>query len=245
MSPGIKMTSDNIMRSRYPAIHCWIKHILGGSYASNDKVLHTIFGKVRRVVIYATVIDKRVITSQNVEAISESGTEPKSRLIFELDDGTGIIRATIWEDFEKYSDIKKGSIVQIMGFIKQWRSYLSISPEVIKIVDDPNLILLGDAEIIKKLRSDNIVEVPEKFEEDLGIENLPDEFEFDDLFINDDDKEKIIEKIRELGGDREGIPYEVLKTEFKFMEEKLKKYLNDLEMESRIYQPKEKLYQLI
>lgn len=240
--------SNNTQRLiRYPALRCWIKHILEGTYLPDEKILFTIFGKYKRVRIYATVLDKKEIISQKIEEKSDlDKTDFNSRLEFDLDDGTGIIRAILWGVVaEQYSHIVKGDLVDVMGIIRQWKNYFSISPEMIKHIENPNFVLLRDAEIIKKLKTTDLMEIPTKIEDNFPIDELSEEYEMNHLFKSDDDKEQVLEKIKELGGEIKGIPFEELQKSLAFNENDLKKYLNELEIESRIYQVEENYYQLI
>ncbi|MCK4281085.1 MAG: hypothetical protein KAX10_03140, partial [Candidatus Lokiarchaeota archaeon] len=165
---------------------------------------------------------------------------------FDLDDGTGIIRAILWGVVaEQYSHIVKGDLVDVMGIIRQWKNYFSISPEMIKHIENPNFVLLRDAEIIKKLKTTVLMEIPTKIEDNFPIDELSEEYEMNHLFKSDDDKEQVLEKIKELGGEIKGIPFEELQKSLAFNENDLKKYLNELEIESRIYQVEENYYQLI
>ena len=50
--------SERTSYKRNPAIHCWIKHIEEGKYDENENVFLTIFGKVKRVRLIATIIEK-------------------------------------------------------------------------------------------------------------------------------------------------------------------------------------------
>jgi len=46
---------------RFPAVCCWIKHILEGQYVSNDNSYLTIFGKTKRVIYTETIKENREI----------------------------------------------------------------------------------------------------------------------------------------------------------------------------------------
>ena len=58
-------------------------------------VIHTIFGKVKRVRLIATIIEKneKLIESDEFEIGLEDDSKTNVRLIFSLDDNTGLIRA--------------------------------------------------------------------------------------------------------------------------------------------------------
>ena len=243
--------SDTKSFKRLPAIRCWIKHILEGSYSTEDKILFTIFGEVKRVRVIATIVDKReIIKTQTAdgEDILDEDDENNVRLEFDLDDGTGLIRAILWNvNPEKYETFNKGNIVDVIGLIRYWNSYVSISPEIIRTIEEPNFFLLRDAEIIKKIKSGNLKEIPVLNNDGTSLDEIPDEFDINDLFeekekveINDT-KEKLYSLIEENSND--GISFKELKQKLKISEDELKSNIRDLEMESRIYQSEENVYQ--
>jgi len=243
--------SDTKSFKRLPAIRCWINHLLEGSYSAEQKILFTIFGEIKRVRIIATIVDKREkINTQSTDTddILDEDDGSNVRLEFDLDDGTGLIRATLWNvDPEKYASFKEGDIVDIVGLIRYWNSYISISPELLRKIEEPNSMLLRDAEIIKKIKHGNIQEIPELSNGGTPIDEIPDEYDINKLFEEkekveiDDTKEKLYILIEE--NSKEGISFNELKQKLKIPDDVLKNYIRDLEMESRIYQSEENIYQ--
>ena len=239
------MTETKTYR-RAPAIRCWIKHIIEGTFSMENKILYTIFGEVKRARIVATILKKseKMMAQQSGEGnFIDDGEESNIRVDFDLDDGTGVIRATIWrvdpEDYQKY---KEGDIIDVIGLIRHWNGYNSISPEIINIIDEPNFILLRNAEIIKKLKSGNLHEIPEKMDS-MGV---VDEIDIDDLFVEENSQESnsVKEKIYSLiENNKDGISFKELKQSLTISDEDLKSNIRDLEMESRIYQSEENIYQ--
>ena len=63
------MTEKQIFK-RYPAIRCWIKHILEGFYDENERILYSIFGKLKRIRMVTTIINK---ISKNFQTQPEIG----------------------------------------------------------------------------------------------------------------------------------------------------------------------------
>lgn len=236
---------------RFPAIRCWIKHLLEGNYSTEDKNLFTIFGEVKRVSVMATIVDKREkINTQaaDSEDFLDEDEGNNVRLEFDLDDGTGLIRAILWSvNPEEYETFIEGNIIDMVGLIRYWNSYVSISPEIIRKIEEPNSILLRDAEIIKKIKSGNIQEIPVLNNSGTSIDEIPDEFDINELLeekenveINDT-KEKLYLIIEE--NSKDGISFKELKQKLTIPEEELKNHIRDLEMESRIYQSEENVYQ--
>ncbi|TFF99548.1 MAG: hypothetical protein EU540_06600 [Promethearchaeota archaeon] len=238
---------------RSPAIHCWIKNILDGKYSMEDKSLYTIFGKVKRVRIVATIIDKReILNTQSTESdfVLEDDNGSNLRIEFDLDDGTGLIRAILWKaNPDKYKDFIKGEIVDIVGLIRSWNENIQISPEIIKKIKEPNFILLRDAEIIKKIKAGEIQEIPDIPDETLEIDEISTEIDVNSLFDDEDSleidniKEEIYSVIEKHSIEGNGISFKKIKEVIQISEEKLKKYIRDLEMESRIYPSEKNVYQ--
>jgi hypothetical protein len=238
---------------RFPAIRCFIKHIKESRYINEDRTFYTIFGKVKRVRLIATIIDKReIITDQisNEDSYIDEDQSSNKRIEFDLEDGTGKIRAIIWQaDIEKYREFKKGIVVDIVGLLRYWNDYISISPEILKIVDNPNLILLREIDVIKKIKAGAIEDIPQESAEEIRLDDFSESIDVNSLFeedlIEDFDelKEKIYTLIEDASFDGSGISFKDIKLKLNVSEDKLKSYIRDLEMESRIYQSDENIYQ--
>jgi hypothetical protein len=231
---------------RAPAVHCWIKHLSEGNYSNEDRFLYTIFGKVKRARIVATIIDKReIITTQinNGDTILEQEDGSDLRMEFDLDDGTGFIRATIWQaDPSKYSTLNKGDIVDVVGLIRKWKEFVTISTvDIIKKVDNPNFILLRNAEIIKRIRSGDIQKIPEITEEEFGSDGLSGEIDVNALFEGENDdvindtKGRIYSLIKQSSIEGKGINFEEILNKLDIPEDDLRDNIKNLERESKIY----------
>ncbi len=238
---------------RFPSVCCWIKHILEGQYVSNDNSYVTIFGKVKRVRIVATIIDKReIISTQDREDTDslEEEEDVKLNLEFKLDDGTGLIRAILFQvNPDQYTDFVKGDIIDIVGRIGEWNGVPQIYPEIIKKVREPDLILLRNAEILKEIKFGETQQIPVKIKEVSEIDISSDEIDINELFENengsesDEVKEKIYSIIKKYTKEGKGIKFEELRNRVELSEEEFKNYITDLEMESKIYQSEEGIYQ--
>jgi len=230
---------------RYPAVRCWVHHILNGSYSEEDKSLYTIFGALKRVRIIATIVDKREFL--NTEGFEEEdGSE--ARVEFDLDDGTGLIRATLWRvDPEEYEMFTKGDLVDTIGLIRSWKDFISISPEIIRKVKNPNKLLLRDVEIIQRIKSGDIKEIPEFEEREMGFDEMTDEIDVETLF--DDEagedmsvKDEILNIIEQYSDEQEGISFDTLMEIVTISERELKQHLKDLEIDNKIFH-NEDIYQ--
>ncbi len=240
-----------------PAIRCWVKHIVEGRYNAKEKSLFTIFGALKRIRLVATITNKEEFVSKRMNDINSPTEEISTNLRFELDDGTGIISAVKWDvDIDKYMDVNTGDLVDLLGRVGYFNEKAQISSiNFIKKIIDPNYILLREAEVIKKIKSGNIQEIPpdkggdSEMDEDSFFDNLSDDIEIDKLFGEgepskvDTIKEEIFSTIYEYSQDGNGISLEELQSRLQIPENKLRTYINDLVMESRIYPTEENIYQ--
>ncbi len=231
----------------FPAIRCWVKHLLEGKYNAEEKSLFTIFGALRKIRFVATITNREDFVSNT------STGDLSTNLRFELDDGTGLISAVKWGvDLDKFNELNRGDVVDILGRVGFYGDTVQISNiKLIKKVKDPNYILLRDAEIIKKIKSGDIHEIPIDFEteEEFSFDNASDEIRIDKIFGEDQPsevdklKEKIFSIIYEYSQDGNGISLKELQLKLQIPENKLRTYINDLAMESRIYLTEENIYQ--
>lgn len=229
---------------RNPAVQCWIKHIFDGQYDESEKFFYTIFGHVKRVRIIGTIINKREQLIEPSEVDMGLSEELDSNLRFDLDDSTGMIRATIRNVIpEKFKTFNKGDIVEVMGSVKKYGDYISLWIEIMRKVDDPNLILLRNAEIVNKIKHGEIHEIPEFNDINDNIEDFSDEIDVNSLFESegvaserDEIKEKVYFIVEEYSARGDGINFETLKKEVGIPDHKLRKMIKDLILESRIYE---------
>jgi hypothetical protein len=232
--------SERSSYKRNPAIHCWIKHIEEGKYNENENIIRTIFGKVKRVRLLATIIEKNEKLIEIDEFEMDLGDDSKAnvRLIFSLDDTTGLIRAYKDKvDPEDYIDYNVGDIVDVVGRVSKKGGYMSLWIEIFKKVDEPNLILLRNAEIISRIKEGDIEEIPSQADVDNQFE---DEFNFGE---EDDLKEKVFSIIDSHSTNGRGINFERLGKQIKIPDIELRSYLNDLILESRIYESDKDIFE--
>jgi len=240
-----------------PPIRCWIKHLLEGKYNVTEKSLYTIFGTLKRVRIVATITNREEFMSKRSTDIDSPTEEINTNLRFELDDGTGIISAVKWNvDVENYGDIDKGVLVDVLGWVGFYGDKVQInSITFIKKIKNPNYALLREADVIKKIKSGDLHKIPEdtvsglELEEDTFFDDIPSEIDVEKLFSEtktpkvDKNKEEIFTIIYEYSQDGNGISLEELQQRTNIPENKLRTYINDLVMESRIYPTEENIYQ--
>lgn len=239
-----------------PAIRCWVKHLVESRYNAKEKSLFTIFGALKRVRLVATITNKEEFVSKRTNDINSTTEEINTNLRFEFEDGTGIISAVKWDvDIDKYKDLNTGDLVDILGRVGYFNEKAQISNiKLIKKILNPNYVLLREAEVIKKIKSGDIQEIPPDegggsvIDEDSFFDNLSDDIDIDKIFGEDepskDDpiKEEIFSTIEEYK-DGNGISLEDLQSRLQIPENKLRTYINDLVMESRIYPTEKNMYQ--
>jgi hypothetical protein len=230
---------------RNPSVHCWIKHIREGQYDENEKVFYTIFGQVKRIRIIGTIINKqeKIIDLNEADIGFEENLDSNVRFDFDLDDGTGMMRAIIRNvDPDSYNAYNKGDIVEVVGRVSKYQDFISLWIEIMRKVDEPNLILLRNAEILNRLKSGEIQEIPE-LKDMNDFDEFSDEIDVTTLFENESEslehneiKEKIYSMIEEYSTSGKRINFEKLKQEVKISPNELRTYINDLILESRIYE---------
>ena len=233
--------NEQMRFKRNPAIHCWIKHIKESLYNENERSFYSIFGKVKRIRLIATIIKKSEELMGNDEFGFDNDKEDNIRLLYDLDDGSGLIRAFIDnKEPENFNDYDKGDIVDVVGLISKRSDLIVLRTEIIKKVVTPNYILLRNAEILNRIKSGDIQKIPNS--SDLGkvSENIAKDIEVNSLFENDIEidelKEKIFSVIKVHSSSGTGIDFGELSKELKIPDIELRTYLNDLLLESRIYE---------
>ena len=226
---------------RNPAIHCWIKHIKESLYNENERSFYSIFGKVKRIRLIATIIEKSEELMGNDEFGFDNDKEDNIRLLYDLDDGSGLIRAFIESnESENFKDYDKGDIVDVVGLISKRGDLIVLRTEIIKKVEEPNYILLRNAEILNRIKSGDIQKIPNSFDLGKTSDNIAKEIEVNNLFEDDIEidelKEKIFSVIKVHSSSGAGIDFGELSKELEIPDIELRTYLNDLLLESRIYE---------
>ncbi len=240
--------SDTKFSQPKPALRCWIIHLVNGKYSENNKIIYTLFGKYQRARLVGTLMKKEEIIDNSYNP--ESDEIDTSRIIFDLDDGTGRIQAILWQvDPEDYKHLNEGDLIDIVGKINQYRNRVQIVPRIIKKVIDPNFILLRDAEIIKEIQQGNTQEIPEPEENEIGLDEIPNDVDVDALFEDESSleeeplKQKIYLLIEESTSKGNGMSFEVLKKKINASEQELRSIIRDLEMEAKIFQSEKDIFE--
>ncbi len=124
-------------KRRLTAVKTKIAPVVNGKFVVqegfNPNYVLSDFGKLSRVRILATVVDK---------FISESGKMAS----LTLDDGTSTIRAKAFGGMAIFNSIEVGNIVDVIGRIKEYQGEMYLSPETAAVLDI-NHELLRELEI--------------------------------------------------------------------------------------------------
>ncbi|MCK5473850.1 MAG: hypothetical protein KAI53_00450 [Candidatus Aenigmarchaeota archaeon] len=124
---------------RLVAYKVTIADVVDGNYKAqegfNPSRVEISWGlSVSRVHIIATVVN-------------HYKSEDSKYAFITLDDGTGVIRSKAFQQDTKFLEkIKKGDIVDVIGRIREYNDERYIVPEVVRVVDDYNMITLRKLE---------------------------------------------------------------------------------------------------
>ncbi len=151
------------MRERLTAIRAWISDIANGKYGDEDgpKVISPQGVELRRVKIQGQIVDK-ISGKDNFASIT-------------VDDGTETIRAKAWgAEAEALEQVSQDIWAMVIGKVRNYNDEIYIVPEIIKEIDDPNLmtlhhleryrsiLLMGDDSSKKSIDMEEIEQGPQK-----------------------------------------------------------------------------------
>ncbi|MEM2282225.1 MAG: OB-fold nucleic acid binding domain-containing protein [Candidatus Hadarchaeales archaeon] len=140
-----------------PARKVLIEDLQQGEYreATEEEPAHivTLWGeKASRVRVLGTVVDKTL--------------EEERYCFLYLDDGTGVISLRAWgEDMKKLEKYEIGSLLDVIGKVKEFSGEIYLQPELVMRVEDPNLETLRLLELVrarKKLLNTGLLPRPKK-----------------------------------------------------------------------------------
>jgi len=241
------------MIRRYPSIPVKINYILEGSYIDNDgfgSMLVTKFGMpITRVHIIATVTNIYI-------------TDDKKYAFIVLDDGSGNIRSKVFQDVSVFEKIKVGQLVDFIGRIREYNDERYLVPEIVRVVEDPNMITLRVLEIANTLKIwiDKFKDLKTDIEKSSDISVITEKFRMSDdevkaiiNFINGNIKskeeeeieevdtatlkEELLKKIEEMD-DGDGVDYSDILKAMDFPEQTIEKILDELLAEGSCYEPR-------
>ncbi len=151
--------------ARMPAAKVWIREILEGQFEDVSVGAIRYFrlpsgGSVVSVRIMGVVVDSYMS--------SDAG---HVRLV--LEDGTGSISVRAWDqdvellvDPETGSPYSRGTILDVVGRVREWRGERYVVPQLTVRVEDPNWILVRTLEILReRMRITAAASAPEEVPE--------------------------------------------------------------------------------
>ena len=184
-----KANSDAQRYKRFPAKRVYIGDLHEGQWLSDENILASRYGKLKTVRICGTVTKKKEDTKEIVEeSFISNNLNDNTRIFFQIDDGTGRLNCTIWGvEFEDYSNITYGSLVDIVGNTRSYKDKINLNIKFIRKIENPNDEIYHSLEVLKR----------RKLEPTFEIEKItPTSFkDFDFESKNDDENENLAETI--------------------------------------------------
>jgi RecG-like helicase len=229
---------SNVQIQRQVAYKCWLSNLNNGKFIAgvntpeNFTPAHLICNgkKISRVNVIATVVDTFK---------SEDG----NYYSFTLDEGTSTIRMKAFnEDTKKLINVKKGDNVLVVGRIREYQGEIYISPEITKIITDPNLELIRRAELLKYLGK------PEKEANSSSLNTISTNAQQQNVQPPKNVQNEVLrQKVLDLLADNEETGAEItkIKTELKIDDPTTEAVVNELLLEGEIYENKPGHYKAI
>ena len=208
---------------RQIAYKVWISDLLNGDYKKNEGEWEPNFVTVRgrdisRVNLIVNIVNK---------FMHENGTY----LSFDLDDGSGIIRAKTWrEDADFFKYINVGDLILIIGRPRKYNEEIYLVPEIMKVLDN---VLWAK---VRKLDLENEYGKPTSLKEPISNTN-----EFQEGDINQNDRKKILNIISK----QEEISYDLLIKTAGMDEKRVESTIKELIKEGEIYTPRPNMLKVI
>lgn len=208
-----------MQQNRQTAYKLWISDILKGIYSREEGE----FG-----LNYVLVKDKKVARVNLIGTFSDIyRSESGGYIAALLDDGFGSIRCKNWnEDSKLYENVSIGTIVLVVGKIREQNGEMYIVPEIVRIVE-PIWLKIRNMELTK------LYGKPERVEFEADVKNL----EVVEEVVSGNDRQKIIGLI-DKNGSSDGIDYDALVLKSKLSEDVARKIIEDLLKDGEIYEPR-------
>ncbi|MHA1321869.1 MAG: OB-fold nucleic acid binding domain-containing protein [Candidatus Helarchaeota archaeon] len=225
---------------RHTAIKLHISQILSGTYQTEEGENYLLTQEgfhISRVRLLGTVIDKWIPPTEGAKGPPNSIT---------LDDGTGTIRIKSWEnDVEKFTEMRIGDLIDIIGRIREYEGEIYILPEIIRKIEDPNWELVRELEIIEFLLkrkseiNNNLQKLGKKLTEPVNLTEKKSDHEKKNLI-----KDRIVELIKQLD-QQSGVSKNELMENLNVLDVDFQEALTDLINEGTLYQPNPGKYKLL
>lgn len=133
------MAMKLVAKKRQTSHKIWIADLLSSPYVKSSgwDPAYVEFGgkKVSRAHLVATVVGKFTSEDGNYAAII-------------MDDGTETIRSKAFgPDVAKLRKVKTGAVVRFIGKVKEYNDERYLSPEAVRVLEDPNWIIVHKLEL--------------------------------------------------------------------------------------------------
>jgi RPA family protein len=136
------------MKERMVAIRASIADIINGSYGDDNgpRVISPEGVELRRVLLIGTIVNQ--VTGNNFASIT-------------IDDGTETIRAKAWgAEANMLERVSGDMLALVVGKVREYESEVYVVPEIVREVDNPNLMTLHKLERRKSILRLGGMEVP-------------------------------------------------------------------------------------
>jgi len=122
-----------------------IKDLMSGSWVKKEGmepsyVVSPSGEKLSRVRLMGTVVGRFVAEDGNFASIT-------------LDDGTDTMRLKTFKTAKPLDKVNPGSLVEVIGKVREYNAEIYMIPEVVTAISDPNLLTLRQAELSAKARN--------------------------------------------------------------------------------------------
>ena len=154
----------------FPTVRVLICDLNEAEWNEEEHLYLTRYGKVKRVCLIGTIVEKRDVIDNNKDDIFQED-KSNSRLSFKLDDGTGQIWGTLWgASPQDYPEIGVGKTVMVLGFIRAYKNHPSMNIDSIIKLKDHNLETLHLLRILKKRKLEPRFQFEKRVKADLDTD---------------------------------------------------------------------------
>ena len=116
--------------------------------------------KYSRVAVVGSVVSKFTSEDGNYAAVT-------------IDDGTETIRIKAFgPDVQKLSNVSVGTLVRCFGKVRQWSDEIYLAPEIVRVLDDPNWLLVHKIQLGKPAGAVTPEESKPQVPEQIAVEQL-------------------------------------------------------------------------
>ena len=216
------------MQKRNVAYKIWLSNLLNGTFIKREEefqsdYIETNGYKISRVNLIGNVTFKYESQDGNYLSVT-------------LDDGSFSIRLKAWnEDTRLLQNINQGDMVLVVGKLRKFNDEIYLIPEIVKLIDNPNIEMLRKLELFKEFGKPLVIEPKEQITEEKEIE-------VNDPYVSASRK-KILEIIESFSNEQ-GIKMDEV-VEKSGLGEEAEQILNELLKEGEIYQPKPQYLKLL